>query len=239
MENRARTARERAREEITAEILAAATRRLEQSGPGELSLRAVARDVGMVSSAVYRYFPSRDDLLTALLIRAYDSLGAAAESADASIEDRTDTRTRWMTTCRAVRAWAMAHRHEYALLYGSPVIGYAAPQDTVTPAVRVIAVLVDVVATAHGSGDVDAQPPPWAPPGFAESFPAALPAVQQVSGRDLQAPPELVGRLVMSWSSLVGVISFELWGHLVGAVDDHDVFFDGVAARLWHDLGGV
>src|SRR3954447_17534004 len=74
-----KTARQRAREDITAEILAAARARLAETGPGELSLRAVARDVGMVSSAVYRYFPSRNDLLTALLIAAYDELGAAVE----------------------------------------------------------------------------------------------------------------------------------------------------------------
>lgn len=82
MENASQTARQRARAEITAEILAAARARLAEVGPGELSLRSVARDVGMVSSAVYRYYPSRDDLLTALLVAAYDELGTAADAAD-------------------------------------------------------------------------------------------------------------------------------------------------------------
>ena len=238
MENKARTARERAREEITTEILTAARARLEQSGPGGLSLRAVARDVGMVSSAVYRYFASRDELLTALLIEAYDSLGTAAEDADASIADRSDTRTRWMATCRAIRAWALAHRHEYALLYGSPVTGYAAPQDTVTPAARVIVRLVDIVVTASAAGDVSPEPPQDPPPGFAASISDALAAVEEITGQRLDATPELVGRLVMAWSSLFGVVSFELWGHLVGSVSDHDAYFDGVVARLWSDLGG-
>ena len=92
----ARTARERAREEITAEILSAARARLQEAGPGELSLRAVARDVGMVSSAVYRYFPSRDDLLTALILQCYDELGEAVERADAAVEDRTSWAARRM-----------------------------------------------------------------------------------------------------------------------------------------------
>jgi AcrR family transcriptional regulator len=238
MENKARTARERAREEITAEILAAARTRLEQAGPGDLSLRAVARDVGMVSSAVYRYFASRDELLTALLVEAYDSLGTAAEDADGSVADRSDTRTRWMVTCRAVRAWALTHRHEYALLYGSPVTGYAAPQDTVTPAARVISRLVDIVVTARAGGDASPEPPPDVPPGFDASFSDALSAIEEISGQRLDATPELVGRLLMAWSSLFGVVSFELWGHLVGSVSDHDAYFDGVVARLWSDLDG-
>ena len=236
--SRARTARERAREEITEEILAAARSRLERAGPSELSLRAVARDVGMVSSAVYRYFPSRDELLTALLVRAYDSLGASAESADDTIGDRSDGRSRWMATCRAVRSWAREHPHEYALLYGSPVTGYAAPQDTVTPATRVVVRLVEIVLASHEHVAHDPEPPPDAPAGFAASFGDALAVVEHVAGRGLDAPPELVGRLLMAWSSLFGTISFELWGHLVGAVDDRDAYFDGVCARLWHDLGG-
>src|SRR5215470_9097552 len=79
-----RTARERARAEITREILAAGRRHLATEGAAGLSLRAIARDLGMASSAVYRYVASRDDLLTRLIIEAYDSLGAAAEAAEAA-----------------------------------------------------------------------------------------------------------------------------------------------------------
>ncbi|WP_036964133.1 helix-turn-helix domain-containing protein, partial [Promicromonospora kroppenstedtii] len=86
----ARTARALARETITREILDSARARLTTDGAAALSLRAVARDVEMVSSAVYRYFPSRDALLTALLVESYDELGAAAEAADAAVADRAD-----------------------------------------------------------------------------------------------------------------------------------------------------
>lgn len=234
---KARTARQRAREEITAEILGAARARLGESGPGELSLRAVARDVGMVSSAVYRYFASRDELLTALLIAAYDELGAAAESADAAVGDPADTRARWMATCRATRQWAIAHPHDYALLYGSPVSGYAAPQDTIAPATRVVLRLAAIVADEHAAGAPSPIPPPAAPPGFADAVHDAVAAIEQLGG-PADLPAELVGRTLMAWSALFGVISFELWGHLAGSVDDHNAYFDGVAARLWHDLGG-
>ena len=78
VETPAQGARARVRAELTEEIKAVARRHLAESGAAALSLRAVARDVGMVSSAVYRYFPSRDDLLTALIVEAYDALGTAA-----------------------------------------------------------------------------------------------------------------------------------------------------------------
>ena len=147
-----RTARERARAELTSEIKAVARRQLAEEGAGALSLRAVARELGMVSSAVYRYFPSRDELLTALIIDAYDSVADAAETAEGAVP-RTDPLGRWMATCHAVRAWALANPHEYALIFGSPIPGYAAPQDTIDPAARIpsllLAVLSDSVAMAR------------------------------------------------------------------------------------------
>lgn len=237
---KARTARQRVRAEITAEILAAARARLEQAGPGELSLRAVARDVGMVSSAVYRYFGSRDELLTALLIQAYDELGAYAEAADDAIAERNDLTSRWQATCVAVRTWALAHPHDYALLYGSPVTGYAAPQDTIGPATRVIRRLVEIIVRAHESGRALPEAPAGAPDGFAASTTGAQEAISRFEiDADLsEVPPELVGRTLMAWTNLFGTISFELWGHLVGSVDDHAAYFDGVVARLWADLSG-
>ena len=140
-----RTARERARREITAEITAAARAQLVQSGAPGLSLRAVARELGMASSAIYRYFPSRDALLTALLVEGYDDLGGTVEQAEGAVP-RSDLVGRWTTAGRAVRSWALAHPHEYALLYGSPVPGYAAPADTIDPASRVPRVLLGVLA---------------------------------------------------------------------------------------------
>lgn len=237
MDTASRTARQRAREEITGEIKAAARSRLRDVGPSELSLRAVARDVGMVSSAVYRYFPSRNDLLTALLVDAYDELGAAAEAADDEVEDRADALGRWMATCRAVRAWAVEHPHDYALLYGSPVRGYAAPQDTVVPATRVVLRLVAIVVAAHEAGAPPPSPPPAAPEGFGAAVAGAVDALRDLVDRADDVPVELVGRTLMAWSGIFGTISFELWGHLVGSVSDHAAYYDGVVARLADDLG--
>src|SRR3954453_9025861 len=105
--------RARVRAEMTEEIKTVARRHLATDG-ANLSLRAVARELGMASSAVYRYFASRDELLTRLIIAGYDTLGPAAEKAD---DPTAAPGERWLAVCRAVRAWALAHPHEYALLY--------------------------------------------------------------------------------------------------------------------------
>jgi AcrR family transcriptional regulator len=170
--NASRTARERVRAELTREITETARRHLSTDGAAGLSLRAVARDMGMVSSAIYRYFPSRDDLLTALIIDGYDAVGAAAEDAVAACPQGDQPR-RWLVACRAVRAWALAHPHEYALVYGSPVPGYQAPEQTIGPASRVAAVLGEIIAGAcrdagrTNPGQLTTGPPTTAstPPG--------------------------------------------------------------------------
>ena len=146
--------RARVRAALTREIVDAARRHLATDGAAGLSLRAVARELGMASSAVYRYFPSRDELLTTLIVEAYDALGAAAEEA-ADNAPRDDLRARLHAACDAVRGWALAHPHEYALVYGSPVPGYAAPQATIGPAARVGAVLSRIVADGVATDVVD------------------------------------------------------------------------------------
>ncbi|GAA4694314.1 transcriptional regulator, TetR family [Promicromonospora umidemergens] len=236
----ARTARALARETITREILDSARARLGTDGAAALSLRAVARDVEMVSSAVYRYFPSRDALLTALLIEAYGELGHAAESADAGVTDRSDTAARWLATFRAVRRWCVAHPGEFGLLYGTPVPGYAAPRDTVDPATRVVRVLVRIVGDAYAAG---ARPP--VVPAAAATTGTVAPALAFIAEHGLMAEPDLsddelpevVRRALMAWTALFGVLSFELFGHLVGSVTDPEAWLDQVALRLAADLG--
>ena len=217
------SARERVRAELTAEITDAARRQLAEVGAAALSLRAVAREVGMVSSAVYRYFPSRDDLLTRLIIDGYDDLGTAAEAAD---DPTAPAAERWLAVCRAVRTWALAHPHEYALLYGSPVPGYSAPADTVPAASRVGIVLGRILGEAAGAGDL--------PEGTGERDPSLISqAAVDVLGGEQPALDEIVRvRALLAWSSLYGTISFELFVHFVGSVEDGDRFFDRAMGEL-------
>jgi AcrR family transcriptional regulator len=212
-------ARARVRAELTREIAEAARRHLATQGAAGLSLRAVARELGMASSAVYRYFASRDDLLTALIIDAYDALGAAVEQAEAAVA-RDDLRGRWRAACRAAREWALAHRHEYALVYGSPVPGYAAPQATIGPASRVGVVLCRVLADGVAAGNVDPGPP------------GPDRALEPDLAERLGLPPGLAALAVLAWSSLFGTISFELFGHTHNVVADHGAHFDQAVEHL-------
>lgn len=213
-----RTARARARAEITAEILAAAHHQLTSVGPAELSLRAIARELEMSSSAIYRYFASRDALLTALIVEAYDAIGIAAETAEAAV-DRGDIEGRFLATVRAVRHWALGHRHQYSLIYGSPVPGYVAPTDTIDPAGRVGLVLVRIVrdAAVH-TGLV----PPAEPAGHATGAVIHPQVSEAFDGID-QAQ---VAGGIMAWTTLFGTISFEMFGHYENVVVDRAAFFD-------------
>ena len=225
-----RGARERAREELTHEIKEEARRQLAVEGPQKLSLRAVARELGMASSALYRYFPSRDDLLTALIIEAYDALGGAVERAAGAVRPRSDTRARWRAAATTVRAWARSHPHEYALLYGTPVPGYSAPQETVAPAARVALVLTGLLQDTVGRFEIPAPVRPLRGP-LAEQM-AGLAA-----GVAPGLPPALLARGIAAWAQLYGMVSFELFGHFVGSADPADAFFAHTVEEIADFLG--
>jgi AcrR family transcriptional regulator len=226
--NAGRTARDRARAELTQEIKDAARRQLAAEGAERLSLRAVSRELGMVSSALYRYFPSRDELLTALIIDAYDALGAEAEAAAKS---EAEPRAAWLAVCRAVRAWAIAHPQEYALIYGSPVSGYQAPQTTVQPASRVILTLFGILSQAQAAGAL--VPPADAP----EPEGLLAEQLQTLTGYAPGVPLKVLGRTAIVWTQLFGMISFELFGQLVGSMDPADEFFADATEQLATFLG--
>ena len=223
------TVRDRVRAEVTAEITAVARRQLAEVGAAGLSLRAVAREVGMASSAVYRYFASRDQLLTRLITDGYDALGAAAEAAD---DPTAPPRERWLAVCRAVRSWARAHPHEYALLYGSPVPGYAAPRDTVPAAARVGVVLGRILGDAARSGVLPETGGSHRDPELVSVETAAV-----LGGEHPAIDDTVRVRALLAWSSLYGTVSFELFGHLAGSVADTDRYFDTAMGELTGLLG--
>jgi AcrR family transcriptional regulator len=209
--------RARARAAITTEIKDAAKRQIAEGGAAGLSLRAVAREIGMVSSAVYRYFPSRDELLTALIIDAYEDVAEVAEQAVAAA--RGEFLHRWLALARAIRQWATDHPHDYALVYGSPVPGYQAPADTIPAALRVSLVPLRLLEGGVASGAVS-------------SVPTTMPRAVR---RDLTrlrdegapgVPDDVLSRGLAAWTEMFGLISFELFGHLHNVVEDYDAFFD-------------
>ena len=215
---------------MTEEIKRTARRHLAEQGASQLSLRAVARDMGLVSSAVYRYFTSRDELLTALIIDAYDALGASVEAADATV-DRADLLKRFNAVCHAIRAWAQANPHEYALTYGSPVPGYHAPQDTVGPATRVTAVLGGILVDGAAAG-ILRRPP-------AESLAAPLQAdlAHLVETYFPGVPHTVMARGLIAWTEIFGAVSFELFGRLETIIVDRDAWFAYQVMTISHLVG--
>lgn len=220
-----RTARARARAELTAEIKTVARRHLASNGADGLSLRAVARDLGMVSSALYRYFPSRDELLTALIVDAYNAVGEAAETAEAAVS-RTDLPGRWLAAARAVRSWARTNPHEYALIFGSPIPGYQAPPDTIDPATRIPLLMLTIIAEAVAPPDELALP---------QAVTQDLKRLREQVAPFVSEPR--LARAVMAWTYLIGSISFELFGHLVGSIEDYPAWFDAQVTELGRGLG--
>lgn len=214
--------RARARDELMTALKEAARARLASDGAAGLSLRAVARDLGVVSSAVYRYVESRDALLTLLILDAYDAMGDVAERADAAAAARRGATPggRWLAVCRAVREWAVHHPQEFALVYGSPVPGYAAPPATIAPASRIFTVMAGVVRDAHAAGALSPPATPLPGPRLVTSDVKAVAAMELPRGSDL------IERSLLLAITLVGALSFELFGHLHNVVTDPAAYFD-------------
>lgn len=216
----AKGVRARVRAELTAAIKNEATQQLATDGATGLNLRAIARNLDMASSAIYRYFPSRNELLTALIIDAYDAIGQAVEKADADCK-RSDHHGRLVATAVAIRTWAQDNPNEYALIYGSPVPGYEAPEDTIDPAVRVPLVLltnfVEHQATGGDTFAVSTMPEP--PAALAE----AIAGLTANTGGLL--PTAAVAAAIDAWGQIFGLVSLELFGHLNSSVEPDDRFF--------------
>lgn len=219
--------RARVRAEMTEEIKTVAKRHLATEG-ANLSLRAVARELGMASSAVYRYFASRDELLTALIIDAYDAVGDAAERAAAKAGSPLE---KWLAAGHAARDWALANPHEWALIYGSPVPGYQAPRDTVTPATRVLLLLGTTLAEAHASGALADRPP------LTGRFVEELTPVAEAYYPGL--PPRVIADAIAAFFQICGAISYDLFGQLKNTIEEDRRGFFEYQLLAAADLAGI
>ena len=221
--------REESRARTTAAILRAARAQIAEYGGGGLSMRAVAREVGLVSSAVYRYFPTREALLTAMIIESYGHLAAALEAAAAGAAAETaDTApppgraTRWRALADAQRAWARANPHEFQLIYGTPIPGYVAPPDTVPAAAAVAGPFLLVGAAA-------------AVPGF--DTPQLREQMTLIATTRPRVDASGAAAVLAELAALVGFVGLELSGHFVGTADPADDLFAALVARQTRTLG--
>jgi AcrR family transcriptional regulator len=214
------TRRERLRDLTMAEIKATARRHLVASGPEALSLRAVARDMGLTAPALYRYVDSRDDLLTEVIAELYDELTSSLQAAvDAQPADEVGRRL--VAASWELRAWAQAHPTEFGLLFGSPLPGYAVPSEGVTHEAgrRFAMVFAALFAELWQRRPFPCDRTEDLDPVLASQ----LAAYAESMGSPL--PPGAIKVFLECWVRLYGLVCMEVFGHLKFALDDAGAMF--------------
>ena len=228
------TPRGEARDAFTRRLLEVAHRHLVEQGASGLGMRALARDLDVTPGALYRYVKSRDDLLTLLIVDAYESLGRSVEEAEGRIP-RGDLEGRWVALWRATRTWALEHRNEYGLIYGTPVPGYQAPPETIPAASRISILLARVASDMRAQAGTTTPDSPETAPALREDLAKVRRWIGE-QGMPGDVPDELILIVLRGWTELFGCISMELFGHYVGSVENGAAFLDELAHRSFTEL---
>ncbi len=215
------TRRERLRTATVAEIKDLARRLLVTGGPAAISLRAIAREMGMTAPAIYRYFPSLDALVAELTEDLYDELRAYIESAGtATGEPLADL----LAMARAFRRWSVGHPAEFGLMFGNPVPGVTTFEgECIGP---------DHAGARFGAPFLAAFAAVWQQTPFAtppaELIEAQLGAhlgpYRETFGADV--PVQIVYGYLSAWIRLYGLVAMEVFGHLRWAVTDVEPLFE-------------
>lgn len=206
---RPRRTHAQARAEMREGILHLGREQLATRGAAALSVREIARGLGVASSAVYRHVSSREELLTLLVVDAYTDLADRVDAALADSAAGTESPAPPLPTmARAVRGWAVANPARWALVYGTPVPGYSAPADTTTaPGTRVMGIFLGIVA----GGGRPAAPDVVGPDPSLELTRVLAEGAEELG---VTASPEIAADAVLAWSSLIGLVSAEIFGQL-------------------------
>ncbi len=223
--------REVQREATIAAIKAAARDQMARTGSAAISLREVARDIGVTAPALYRYFANRDDLITDLLVEAFNGIADAMVEADVA-QPRDDYARRLIAVLMAYRQWALDHATDFQLMYGNPIPGYDAPRElTVPAAARAFIVVVGILGEALAAGVL--QPPVLAddlPPSVAENL-------QGVMERDgYEAPINLLYIGTVGWTRINGMIMLELLNDTQAIVGDTAAFYQFEVTKLCTEM---
>jgi AcrR family transcriptional regulator len=219
--------RARNRLAVEADILRVAREHLATDGAAGLSLRAVARDLGMVSSGIYRYVESRDELLTRLIVDSYLSLATAVRQAHNAVP-AADLAARWDALGHALRIWALEHPHDFALIYGSPVPDYEAPAERTTePGTAVLALLVALLEDARVAGRVPVAGPMGIATATAEAAVGPMLDDAMFAGSGIDAV--MLAQGISAWTLLLGAVTAEVFAQL-GPVPDPEALFEALLA---------
>jgi AcrR family transcriptional regulator len=208
--------RERYRAQVRREVKEAALRQLAAAGPGGLSISAIGKQLGVSGPALYRYFASRDDLLTELVIDAYQDLANALTEAAGQAPNH-NPRNRFEALARAYRHWAVAEPHRYQLLFGPPLPGYEAHAKRLVEASwGAMAALFDVLRE-FGLGPVGSRKP-------SEPLTAELTAWARNGGQ--RTDPDTALHAVLIWSQLHGIVGLEITGNFASMGIPADQLFE-------------
>ena len=201
------TPRSRSRREATQEeILNTAWQQISRLGSPSLSLRGIAQTMGLTAPALYRYYPSRDELVTAMIIEAYQSLGQALEASIQAMAAEDHAR-RFLAVGCAYREWALARPERFALIFGTPIPGYHAPLERTLPAAsRALGVLMAVLQAAWDAGRIQR------PPILGASLQGQMQAWKDAHA--LTTHPVVLYLTLISWARVHGLTSLELHGHI-------------------------
>lgn len=225
--------RQRLRDATTEEIKAIARRLMAEEGTASLNLRAIAREMGMTPSALYRYFDSRDAILGALISDACEDIGEAVERAVEELP-HADIATAILAACHAFRRWALDHPQEFGLIYGAPVPGYDRQAEQAAPAaMRTGMVLLHLLHRGIDEGVVRLQ--------SEDSVPDAMrPVLAEFVAMKGHDGLPLAGAMiaVQFWVVLLGLLSGEVFGHLMPPILAHgEQFFDFSLRRAMVAVG--
>ena len=176
-------------------------------GAPALSLRAIARALKITAPAIYNYFPSRDDLVTALIVDAYNSLGDSQEGALANLS-MEGHEARLSALGLAYRQWAVTYPQRYQLIFGTPIPNYHAPDKMTLPvSVRALAPLIQVLQSAHEAGNLHVERLATLTP----RLQSMLTEWQKFEGR---SDAEALYLALVIWSRVHGLVMLEIGNHI-------------------------
>lgn len=215
-------------------IRASARELLVSDGVTGVTLRPIARSVGLTAPALYRYYPSREHLLRDLIADLYDELGDALETELAAAKGAgADLTARFVTATQGFRRWALQHPAEFGLLFATPISTVLKDEDERLNACgqRFGAIFLGLFAELWVCEPFPIQPDAGLDPRLA----AQLRRWADTDGIEL--PLGALAIFLACWTKLYGLICMELFGHLGFALDDVDPMFDQMLTELAGMLG--
>jgi AcrR family transcriptional regulator len=224
--------REQLHDDIRERIKDTARTQMAAEGTAALSLRAIAREMDVTAPALYRYFPGRDDLITALIVDAFNGLADAMAAAEAA-QPRDDFRGRLLAALMAYRAWILQNPTDYQLIYGNPIPGYEGPRETTVPASQRS---FEVIGLSLGEALAAGQ---WQPPAIYSAIPAQVEAhllmILELVGYPI--PPSVLYLVMMIWTRIHGLMTLEIFDHTPPVVGSSEHFYQFEITKLLDEIG--